>query len=109
MTIEDYRDPETLCRLYWQECLTIEQMAERLYTTHATIWYWMAQHGIPADTRRSGRHAKKRLWADGTCASVSEIARKYNLKTRTIYRRLKNGDSPEMLIRPAKRTGRPRG
>ena len=44
--VEDYRDPEVLRRMYWDECMTQEEMAEALYVSRTTIEAHMNLHGI---------------------------------------------------------------
>ena len=45
--VEDYRDPEVLRRMYWDERLTLEEMADRLYVSPATVRDHMKKHDIP--------------------------------------------------------------
>ena len=46
--VEDYRDPEVLRRMYWDERLTLEEMADKLYVNRGTVLYWMKKAGIPS-------------------------------------------------------------
>ena len=46
----DYRNPEVLERLYWQEGLSTIKMADRLDCSKETVLKWMARHGIETRT-----------------------------------------------------------
>lgn len=41
-----WRDEETLRRLYWDEGLSMQQIADKLGCTNQTITYWMKRHDI---------------------------------------------------------------
>lgn len=45
--VEDYRDPEVLRRMYWDERLTLEEMADKLYVSPSTVRDWMVKLNIP--------------------------------------------------------------
>ena len=45
--IEDYKDPEVLRRMYWDEGKSAEEMADELYCSTSTIRKWMQEAGIP--------------------------------------------------------------
>ena len=47
-----YREEETLRRLYWENGMTMEEMADRLGCSLPTIQTWMNRHSIPR--RRTG-------------------------------------------------------
>lgn len=45
--VEDYRDPEVLRRMYWDEGLTPEEIGERLFVSEVTVRNWMVKLNIP--------------------------------------------------------------
>ena len=47
-----WRDEETLRHLYWDEEMTLMEVADELGVTRPTIYQWMEKHGID---RRMGR------------------------------------------------------
>jgi len=42
----DYKDPETLRRLYWDEGLSMREIGERFGVTNGAIQHWMDKHEI---------------------------------------------------------------
>ena len=50
--VEDYRDPEVLRRLYWDEGLSVEDIAFRLYVSTTTVRDYMRKNGIPTGRGR---------------------------------------------------------
>ena len=45
--VEDYRDPEVLRRMYWDEGLTPTEIGERLFVNEVTVRNWMVKLNIP--------------------------------------------------------------
>lgn len=45
--VEDYRNPEVLRRMYWDEGLTPTEIGERLFVSEATVRNWMVKLNIP--------------------------------------------------------------
>jgi len=99
--VAPHQDPEVLRKLYFDERLTIEQIADRLDVTSVTISNWFRKHGIHGDTHRGGRREK--LYAVGTeKLTVREIMARTGLSKSTVCYRLKTGkNTPEELAKPA--------
>ncbi|AGC34564.1 HNH domain endonuclease [Haloarcula sinaiiensis tailed virus 1] len=53
----DYKDKETLQRLYYEEKLSTVSIADMAGTTASTVTYWMDKHGLD---RRSLRDAQRK-------------------------------------------------
>ena len=45
--VEDYRDPEVLRRMYWDEGLTPVEIGQRLFVSEVTVRNWMVKLNIP--------------------------------------------------------------
>ena len=107
--VEDYRDPDVLRRLYYDEGLTLYEMSKRLYVCNSTLCKWFHKHGLQVDYHRQGMKPVYRILIDGHEITVPEACRKYGLNSRVVYYRLSNGERGPEVVRPAKRTGRPKG
>jgi predicted DNA-binding protein YlxM (UPF0122 family) len=49
----DYRDPDRLRRLYWDEGMSLGKIAEELKVAETTVYRWFRKHGI---SRRAEYH-----------------------------------------------------
>ena len=99
--IEDYRDPEVLRRMYWDEGLTHTQMAMRLVVSQSTISKWMIKYGIPRrgdfPRARTVRIGNERL----TCR---EIAERTGISPSAAWQRIRAGwYGKDLLLPPGKR------
>lgn len=56
MGAKPYHDEETLRELYWEEGMTIVEIAEKFDVTHGTVWQQMEKNGV--DRRSPGEHRK---------------------------------------------------
>lgn len=84
-------------------------MADKLAVAIGTVNYWFRRSGFSADRHRRGMHPVFSIYIDGQTMTVPEACRKYGLRSRTIYYRLGKGERGPEVVRPAKRTGRPKG
>ena len=50
--VEDYRDPEVLRRMYWDEGLTPAEIGERLFVSETTVRNWIVKLNIPRHVAR---------------------------------------------------------
>lgn len=107
--VEDYRDPDVLRRLYYDEGLTLEQIAVRLYVSYDILRKWFRRNGLKIDLHKQGMKPVYRIHINGRDITVPEACLEYGLNSNTIYQRLKKGERGPEVVRPAKRTGRPKG
>ena len=49
--MNDYNDKETLRKLYWDEKMTLKEIAEKAEVTDKTVHNWMKKHGIERRSR----------------------------------------------------------
>ena len=106
--MEDYRDPEVLRRLYYDEGLTLWEMSKRLYVCNSTLCKWFKKYGFKVDRHRQGMKPRLYILINGQRITVPEACRKYGLDSRSVYYRLSIGERGPEVVRPAKRTGRPK-
>jgi predicted DNA-binding protein YlxM (UPF0122 family) len=91
--MKDYQNPEVLRKLYWEEGLSINQIAEKLKVSHSVIFCWMKRLGIPRRHRRPDitkslleeLYLKKKL-------SMYKIAYLLDTTYPTIWKKLKKFD-----------------
>ena len=96
--IEDYRDPEVLRRLYWDEGLTFEEMGQRLFCSGACVEYHMKKHGIP---RRRAVTRPPRARVRGRYMTADQISAESGVDRNIIKERIYNGWYGEDLFLPA--------
>lgn len=68
-----YQDEETLYRLYWDEGLSVSNIAGRMNTANSTILYWMDRHGIP---RREQAEATRAVMRENYNIDAASEARR---------------------------------
>ena len=89
--MEDYRDPEVLRRLYVDEGLTQEQMAERLCVSQSVIGVRMRAAGIKGRRHGSRKKSAKRYWVGGEYLTIREMAERSGICMSTIGNRIARG------------------
>lgn len=94
--VEDYRDPEVLRRMYWDEGLSAAEIAERLYVAPPTVLDGMKRAGIPRRPKKPYRRSKVNYWDKAVVQGFidkgmdnRQIARKAGVRTETIYKWVK--------------------
>lgn len=101
--VEDYRDPEVLRRMYWDEGLTCKQMAERLYVDHGVVLKYMHSNGIPLDPERVHHCAGRkpvRHPVGFEKLTISEVAERAGIAISTARQRLMRGLGPDKIFEP---------
>ena len=102
--LEDYRDPAVLRRLYWDEGLTIGQIADRCMVSKSAIHLWMKKAGIKGRSHKErgiGANAKHYV-VDGEALTVLEISARTGIPVTTLHSRIARGldNIPGELTRP---------
>ena len=82
----DYRDPEILKHLYWQEGLSTIKIAERLDCSKETVQKWMGRHGIK--TRASYHDKNGCFFTDQNGYEYFAITQNYETTSVSIHRLL---------------------
>lgn len=104
--IEDFHDPEVLRRLYWEEGLSINQIAERLYACPTTIRaHLMANHieRRPRGGKRKVSGPKPKLVRVGSeMLSIREISQRAGISWDTAKHRVELGYTGDMLLGPSR-------
>ena len=101
--IEDYRDPEVLRRMYWDENLTHIQMAMRLMVSPATVQHWMVRHGIPC---RGDFPRPRTVRIGDESLTCREIAERTGISPSAAWQRIRAGwYGEDLLLPPGKRRG----
>lgn len=100
--VDDYMNPEVLRKLYWDEYLSVDQVAERLYVSRDTVMHWMKKLGIerrPPHPRYKGtinyrnRKVLRELVVDRGL-TPEQIARKSGCKPTTIRKWIRKYEIP---------------
>lgn len=82
-------DEEEIRRLYWDEGLTVPEVAKRVYCSETTLHKYMREHDIPR--RRKGNRNIKKHKVNGEMLTVNEISQKYGISPSTIQGRIRKG------------------
>ena len=97
-TIEDYRDPEVLRRLYVDEGLTHEQIAERLCVSSSVIGERLRAAGIKG--RKTGKSVAKKYYVGSEYLTVREMSDRSGVCMSTIENRIAHGMPYNRLLEP---------
>lgn len=82
-------DEEEIRRLYWDEGMTVPEVAKIMYCSESTLHKYMREHDIPR--RRKGNRNIKKHKVNGEMLTVSEISQKYGIPSSTIQNRIRKG------------------
>lgn len=94
-----YKNPQTLKELYWDDGMTMEELANKFGVSHGTIQYWLNKHNI--EKRDTGgydknKDYKNKSWLKGEYLekekSAIEIAKECDVSKSTIQHHLKKFD-----------------
>ena len=97
--VEDYRDPEVLRRMYWDEGLSVEDIAFQLYVSTTTVRNHMYKNGIPTRHARAYLKANLNYWDK----AVLEDCIRQGMSTRAIAK--KAGAKPCTILHWLERHG----
>lgn len=109
MVFRTAEDTEEIRRLYWDEGLTLRQIADKLYCSDPTVGRYMARNGIPRRGRAEAR-PQKLYDVGGRKMTAMQIAEETGAAYSTIRGRMARGWSGEkLLLPPGKQGGRKHG
>lgn len=92
-----FLDKEEMRRLYHEEGLTCEEVAERMYCSVSTIRKYMRLFGITGRPPKE-RRPLNRYEINGEMLTAEEIAKRAGVSTSTIRNRIKRGWKGERLL-----------
>lgn len=102
--MEDYRDKDVLRRLYYDEGLTMNEIAAELCVSQECIWSRMKKYGLKA--RPANSIPKLYDVGGGKQMTAYQIADITGCTKSAVLSRLFRGWKGEQLLEPVRNTGR---